>query len=77
MIDNKKINTLFITITLIEIVTIILGFTIGSSFYFCLKEYKKTMNSKRMRNCASKWNANTTKKIFWLMSIFMNVEDRD
>ena len=27
-------------------------------------EYKKTMNSKRMRNCASKWNANTTKKIF-------------
>ena len=39
MIDNKKINTLFITITLIEIVTIILGFTIGSSFYFCLKPF--------------------------------------
>ena len=39
MIDNKKINTIFITITLIEIVTIILGFTIGSSFYFCLKPF--------------------------------------
>lgn len=39
MIDNKKINTLVLTIILIEFVTIILGFIIGTSFYFCLKPF--------------------------------------
>lgn len=39
MIDHKKINTLVVSIIFVEIVTIILGFTIGSSFYFCLKPF--------------------------------------
>ena len=39
MISHKKINTLFVSIVFIEIVTIILGFAIGSSFYFCLRPF--------------------------------------
>lgn len=40
-------------------------------------DYKK-MNSKRMRKlCKQIRNANTTKKHILIMSIFMNVEDRD
>lgn len=39
MIDNKKINFLFLGIACLEIVTIILGFIVGTSFYFCLKPF--------------------------------------
>ena len=35
MIDNKKINFLFLGIACLEIV----GFIVGTSFYFCLKPF--------------------------------------
>lgn len=39
MIDNKRIKILFIGIAFFLIVTIVLGFIIGPSFYFCLKPF--------------------------------------
>lgn len=39
MIDNKKINVLFKVIFIVEVITIVLGFIIGTSFYFCLKPF--------------------------------------
>ena len=39
MIDNKNVNVLFKVIFIVEVITIVLGFIIGTSFYFCLKPF--------------------------------------
>ena len=39
MIEHKRINILFFGIFTVEVIVIILGFLIGTSFYFCLKPF--------------------------------------